>query len=105
MITVIISIIYPTAFLLSPTQHARHDRHTTPHVTYVCAQAPLKKMAFGDICSYGPKKGNISLTHGSLVDPIVDNFQTDESFEIADVIKSYQTASKSVAITVRKALF
>ena len=68
-------------------------------------QAPLKKLNFTDICSYGPKKGNISITHGSLVDPVVDNFQTEESYEIADVIKSYQTASKAVAITVRKALF
>jgi len=68
-------------------------------------KAPLKKMQFGEVSSYGPKKGNIQICSGSLVDPTVDNFVTDESFEIADVIKSYQTASKSVAIAMRKALF
>jgi hypothetical protein len=62
----------------------------------------IKRIEFKHIASYGPKKGSLAVTTGSLINPVVESFNTEESFEISDVLKSYQTSMAGVYLQIRK---
>jgi hypothetical protein len=66
------------------------------------AKAPARRIPFAEIASFGPKKGQLTIVSGSLIDPATDLFLTEESFEIADVLKAYQTAKSGVVLSMRK---
>ena len=65
-------------------------------------KAPVKRLEYADIASWGPKQGTLNITSGDLFCPAVDIIETNESFEIAEVIRAYKTAKAEAQLYAQR---
>jgi hypothetical protein len=47
------------------------------------------------------RSGNISITSGNLVNPTVDTIETEQSFEIAEMVRLYKVARTELSLLSR----